>query len=120
MKKKLPSHFNFADMIFEQLNKNWITHTHTLPSQYPMKHKTLSQIVLWGTDGLPRTNIKGKTSAVSTGSFFIIKKKILTLSDSDNVAKLSTKSYMEIRLFTCQFSPLKDAAILEAAILLAE
>lgn len=47
-------------------------------------------------------------------------KKKLTLSDSVSSASLSIKSYIEIRLFTCQLSPLRDAAMLDAAMLLAE
>lgn len=48
------------------------------------------------------------------------RKIILTLSDSDNSASLSIRSYTEIRLLTCQFKPLSDAAMLDAAMLLAE
>ena len=51
---------------------------------------------------------------------YVVYEKELTLSDSVSSASLSIKSYIEIRLFTCQFSPLRDAAMLEAAMLLAE
>lgn len=51
---------------------------------------------------------------------YVILKKKLTLSDSVSSASLSIKSYIEIRLFTCQLSPLRDAAMLDAAMLPAE
>lgn len=51
---------------------------------------------------------------------FLNKAKKLTLSDSESSASLSTRSYMEMRLFVCQLSPLSEAAIADAAILLGE
>lgn len=51
---------------------------------------------------------------------YVILKNKLTLSDSVSSASLSIKSYIEIRLFTCQLSPLRDAAMLDAAMLPAE